>query len=63
MSVSIYAFYLWIGMCNHLVTPPINDREGMDGGGEGISSKEDNGGREWFSAEDMKVDRGVEVGL
>ena len=50
-------------MCNRLVTPPIDDREGMDGGGEVTSSKEDNGGREWLSAEAMTVDGGVAVDL
>ena len=29
-------------MWNRLVTPPIDDREGMDGGGEGTSAKEKN---------------------
>ena len=50
-------------MCNRIVTPSINDREGMDGGGEGTSAKEENGGRDWFSAADMTVDGGVAVGL
>ena len=50
-------------MWNRLVTPPIDDREGMDIGGEGTSSKEDNGWREWFSAAAMAVDGGVAVGL
>ena len=35
----------------------------MDGGGEGISAKEENGGRECFSAAAMKVDGGVTVVL
>ena len=48
---------------NHLVTLPISDREGMDGGGKGISAKEENGGREWLSAVAMTVDGGVAVGL
>ena len=50
-------------MWNHLVTPPINDREGMDRGGEGTSAKEDNVGREWLSAAAMLVDVWVAVGL
>ena len=50
-------------ICNRLVTPPIDDREGMNGGGEGTSAKEENGGREWFSATDMTVGGGVAVGL
>ena len=48
MSVSIYAFSSWIGLWNRLVTPLIDDREGMDVGGEGKSADEENGGREWF---------------
>ena len=48
---------------NRLVTLQIDDREGMDGGGEGTSAKEDNGGREWFSAAAITVDGGVVVGL
>ena len=35
----------------------------MDGGVEGTSAKEENGGREWFSAAAMTFDVGVEVGL
>ena len=50
-------------MWNRPVTPPIDDREGLDGGGEGTGAKEENGGREWLSVEAMKVDRGVEVDL
>ena len=50
-------------MCNLLVTPPIDGREGMAGGGDGTSSKEKNGVREWFSVEDMTVDGEVAVGL
>ena len=50
-------------MWNRLVTLPIDDREGLGGGGEGTSAKEENGGREWFSAADMTVDGGVAVGL
>ena len=30
-------------MCDHLVTPPIDDREGMEKGGEGTSAKEAKG--------------------
>ena len=63
MSVSIYSFSSWIEMWNRLVTPPIDDREGMDGGGEGTSAKEENEGREWFSMADITVDGGVAVGL
>ena len=48
-------------MFNRLVTPPIDDREGTDGGGEGTSAKEENGGREWLSAAAMTVDGGVAV--
>ena len=50
-------------MWSRLVTPPIYDRERMDGGGEGTSAKEENGGREWLSAAAMTVDGGVVVGL
>ena len=50
-------------MWNRLVTPPIYDREVMDGGGEGTSAKEENGGREWFSAADMTAGVEVAVGL
>ena len=50
-------------MCNLLVTPPINDREGMDVGCEGTSAKEENGEREWFSAAAVPVDGGVADGL
>ena len=50
-------------MWNRLVTPLINDREVMERGGEGTSAKEENGGREWFSAAAMPVDGGVAVGL
>ena len=50
-------------MWNSLVTLPIDDREGMDGGGEVTNAKEENGGREWFSAAAMAVDGGVAVGL
>ena len=63
LSLSLYAFYSLIGMWNCLVTPSINDREGIDGGGEGISAKDENIGREWFSVAAMKFDGGVEVGL
>ena len=52
-----------MGMCNRLVTPPIEDREGTDGGGEGTSAKVENGGREWLSAAAMIVDGGVAIGL
>ena len=50
-------------MWNRLFTPLIDDREGMDGGGEGTSAKEGNGGKECFSAADVTVDIGVAVGL
>ena len=63
LSIGLYAFSSWIGMWNRLVTPSVDDREGMDGGGEGTSAKEDNRGREWLSAAAMTVDRGVMVGL
>ena len=52
-----------ISMLNCLVTLPIDDREGMDGGGEGTSAKGYNGGREWLSTATMPVDGGVVVGL
>ena len=32
-------------MWGYLVVPPIDDREGMEGEGEGTSAKESNGGR------------------
>ena len=35
----------------------------MYGGGEGTSSKEYNGGIEWFSETSMTFDGGVEIGL
>ena len=35
---------------------PIDEREGMDRGGEGASAKEENGGRAWLPAEAMTVD-------
>ena len=50
-------------MWNLLVTPLIDDREGMDVGGEGTSAKEENGGREWFYVADMTFDGGVAVDL
>ena len=50
-------------MYNCLITPSIADREGMDGGGECTSAKEENKGREWFSAVAMTVDGGLTVGL
>ena len=50
MSVGLYAFSALIGMGNRLFTPPIDDREGMGGGGEGTSATENNVGMEWFSA-------------
>ena len=46
-------------MWNRLVARPIDDREGMGGGGEGTSAKEENGGRDWFYAAEMTVDGGV----
>ena len=43
---SMYSpFFLWIWMWNGLLTLPINEREGKDGGGEDTSAKEENGGR------------------
>ena len=50
-------------MWNRLVTPPIDGRDGMDGGGEGTITKEFNGGREWFSTVAMTVYGGVAVGF
>ena len=50
-------------MWNRLVTPSIDDREGMGRGDEGTSAKEENGGRDWFSAAAMAVDWGMAVGL
>ena len=41
----------------------IDDREGIDGGSEGISAKEKNGGGGWFYAESMTVYGGVDIGL
>ena len=35
----------------------------MEGGGEDTNTKEMNGGREWFSAEAVTINGGVEVGL
>ena len=35
----------------------------MEGGGEGTSAKEVNGGREWLYAASMTVSGGVTVGL
>ena len=63
MSVSLYEFTSCIGMWNRLVTPLIDDREGMDGGVEVTSAKEDNGGRKWLSAAAITVYGGVAVGL
>ena len=63
MNVSIYDFYSWIGMWNRLVTLPIGNREGLDGGGEGPSYRDENVRSEWLSAEAMTVDGGVAVGL
>ena len=51
-----------IPIWNRLVTLTINDREKMYGGGEGTSSKEENGGREWLSAAAMSVGIVVSVG-
>ena len=45
-------------MWNRHVTLPINDRKGMDGGGEGTSAKEENVEREGLYVADMTVDRG-----
>ena len=50
-------------MWNRLVARPIDDREGMGGGGEGTSAKEENGGREWLYVAAMTVEGGVVVGL
>ena len=50
-------------MWNRLVTQPIDDRDGMDGEGEGTSGEEENGGREWLSAAAMTIDGGAPVGL
>ena len=52
-----------IPMWDRLVTLSIDDREGMDGGGEDKSAKDDNGGRGWLSAAAMTVDGVVAVGL
>ena len=41
----------------------VNDRGVMEGGGEGTSAKEENGGREWLSAVAMMFDGGVTVGF
>ena len=58
LNVSIYVFYSRIGIRNRLVTPPINEREGMEGGGENTSAKEGNAGREWLSMVNMTGDGG-----
>ena len=58
LNVSIYVFYSRIGIRNRLVTPPINEREGMEGGGENTSAKEGNAGREWLSTVNMTGDGG-----
>ena len=50
-------------MRNRLVTPTIDDKEGMEGGGESTSAKEANIRREWLYTTDMTVDTGVAVGL
>ena len=63
LSVSLYDFSSWIVMWNRLVTPLIDDREGMGVGGEGTSDEEDNGGREWFYTAAMTVDGWVAFGL
>ena len=54
-SIHLYAFSSWIGTWNSLVKLSIDDREVMEGGGEGTSDKKANEGREWFSAADMPV--------
>ena len=48
-------------MWNRIVTPLIDDKEGMDVGGEVTSANEENGGREWLSAAAMTVDGYVAV--
>ena len=58
MSVNLYAFSSFPGMWIRLVTTPIDDRESMEGGGEGTSAKEVNGGSNWFSKADMMVGGG-----
>ena len=63
LSVSLYAFSSWIGMWDRLVTTPIDDREGMEGGCEGTSANEENDGRECLTVESMTVNGGVAVGL
>ena len=63
MSVSLYTFSSCIGMRNLLVTPSIDDREGIKGGGEGTSANKENGGRYWFYAAAMTVDGGVAIGF
>ena len=50
-------------MWNCLVTPTIDDREGMEGGCEGTSAKKANLGRELFSVKYMKENVGVAVGF
>ena len=50
-------------MRNRLVTPLIDDREGMYGGGEAISAKTDNRGRGWLYTAAMTVGGRVAVGL
>ena len=50
-------------MWNRLVTPSIDDREGMDEGDEGTRANEENGGREWLSETAMTVGGGLAVGF
>ena len=50
-------------MCNCLITPLIDDMEGMEGGGKCKRAKEDNRGRGWFSTAAMTVNGGVAVVL
>ena len=50
-------------MWNRLATPLIDDREGIDGGGEVTSAKEQNLGRGWLSAAAIIVEVGVAVGF
>ena len=50
-------------MWNRLVVPLINNREGIEVGGEGKSANAENVWRDWLSAADLTVDGGVAFGL
>ena len=52
-----------MGTWNRLVALLIDDRKGMDRGGDGKSTNRENGRRKWFSASAIAIDGGVAVGL